>query len=225
MNILIKYPSKGRPDLFKQTSKKFIDKLSGKHNVKFLFSLDIDDRTMNNGEMIEFMKSLPIRKKINFRNNKSKVDAINADLDDEEFDILIYIQDDLTPTYDGYDDLIVSQFEKSEYGLDCMLHFQTPRWSDSLDIYCVLGKKYYDRFGYVYHPSYKSLFCDDEYTEVSKILKRNVFIRGIDPFNHNHGLIQGDEVEMKNRSHGDHDWALLQKRRENNFDIILDSNY
>ncbi len=224
MNILIKYPSRGRPELFKQTTQKFIDKLSAKHDVKFVFSLDIDDKTMNNSEIIEFMMSLPIKKKINFRNNKSKVDAINTDLDDEKFDILIYIQDDLTPIIHGYDDLIANQFEKSEYGLDCMIHFQTPRWSDSLDIYCVMGKRYYDRFGYVYHPSYKALFCDDEYTEVSKLLGRNVFVPGIDPFHHNHGLIQGDEVEMTNRSHGNEDWALLQQRRENNFYLDLSSN-
>ena len=30
----------------------------------------------------------------------------------------------------------------------------------------VIGRKLYDRFGYIYHPAYKSEWCDNEQTEV-----------------------------------------------------------
>ena len=221
MKILIKYPSRGRPELFKETSKKFIDKLSGKHEVKFVFSFDTDDVKMNNFNVISYVQSLPVEKKINFSENQNKVQAINADLDGEEFDILVLIQDDLIPIIDGYDDLIAQFFQNSEFGTDCMLHFQTARWADGLDIYCIMGKKYYERFNYIYYPEYKGLFCDNEYTEVSKLLNRNIFISGVDPFLHNH--IEGDETELKNRSYGRDDWELLESRKKINYGIIVDN--
>jgi hypothetical protein len=31
-----------------------------------------------------------------------------------------------------------------------------------------MGRKYYKRDGYVYHPAYKSLFCDNEATQVAR---------------------------------------------------------
>jgi hypothetical protein len=41
---------------------------------------------------------------------------------------------------------------------------------------CILGKKYYDRFGYIYHPSYKSFWCDNEFTDVANELGKQTFI-------------------------------------------------
>jgi len=39
-----------------------------------------------------------------------------------------------------------------------------------------MGKKYYDRFGYIYHPSYISLWCDNEFTDVANMLKKQKYI-------------------------------------------------
>jgi hypothetical protein len=36
----------------------------------------------------------------------------------------------------------------------------------ALNTISVLGRKMYDSFGYIYHPSYKSLYCDTEFTDL-----------------------------------------------------------
>jgi hypothetical protein len=35
-----------------------------------------------------------------------------------------------------------------------------------------MGKKYFERFGFLYEPSYHSLFCDNEFTDISVRLNK-----------------------------------------------------
>jgi len=39
-----------------------------------------------------------------------------------------------------------------------------------------MGKAYFDRFGFLYNPVYKSFFCDNEFTDVSTKLEKQTFI-------------------------------------------------
>jgi hypothetical protein len=39
---------------------------------------------------------------------------------------------------------------------------------DKLNTLCVFGRTMYNSFGYIYHPDYKSLFCDTELTDLCK---------------------------------------------------------
>jgi hypothetical protein len=40
---------------------------------------------------------------------------------------------------------------------------------DKLNTLCIFGRKMYESFGYIYHPSYKSLFCDTELTDRCRV--------------------------------------------------------
>lgn len=219
MKILIKFPSRGRPSQFKNVLKKYLENLSGKHQVRFVFSFDLDDTSMNNQDVRDYLNGLNIDHKANYGNNKNKIQAINADLENEKFDVLILASDDMIPTINGYDDEIVKRFESSGLGLDCMLHTHSTRWSYQLDIGCIMGWHYYKRFNYIYHPSYKSIFVDIEYTEVSKILNRNVFTNEFTPFYHD--WKGGDATEIKNFEFNNQDYRTFEERRKKNYDLPL----
>ena len=193
MNILIKFPSRGRPEKFKSTLLNHLRHLSGKHKIKFVFSFDEDDATMNNDDIRQFLKNLKIDYKVYYGKSKNKIEAINADMNHKRFDILILIADD-------------------------MIHFNTSMWADILDIWCIMGKKYYDRFKYIYNPEYKTINCDNEYTEVATMLNRRIFSE-IMPFQHHHQT--GDDTEARNWYFNNEDGVTYHRRKEKNFYINL----
>lgn len=217
--FLFKFPCRGRPEKFMSTLSKHVKSLSNKNEYKFIFSFDEDDTKMNNPEILNFLSELKINYEVNFDNNKNKIQAINANLENQIFDILVLIADDMLPNYENYDDIICNIFETSENGLDCVVHFNTARWSNTLDIWCVMGKEYYNRFGYIYHPDYKSIFCDNEYTEVSKILNKNIFSE-ICLFEHDHQT--GDDTEVRNWHFNNEDWCVYENRKKNKFFLSVD---
>lgn len=220
MKFLFKFPSRGRPELFMQTLSKHIEFLSGNHEYQFIFTFDNDDTKMNNIDIINFLDNLKIRYQAFYGDSKNKIEAINNDMNEDNFDILVLIADDMIPTLKNYDELICEIFQKSEHNLDSMIHFNTSRWSDILDVWCIMGKQYYDRFKYIYHPDYKSINCDNEYTEVAKILNRRIFSE-ISPFEHMNDLQIGDDTEARNWYFNNEDGITFHKRKENNFDLNL----
>ena len=55
MNILIKFPSRGRPDKFKDTFSTYANLASNLHNIQFVCSFDEDDILMNNIDIKNFL--------------------------------------------------------------------------------------------------------------------------------------------------------------------------
>jgi hypothetical protein len=75
MNILIKFPTRNRPEKFIQIFLKYQHMLSGNHTVKFIVSMDLDDPTMNNDRIRKFLGN---QKNVSYfyGNSKSKIEAI-----------------------------------------------------------------------------------------------------------------------------------------------------
>lgn len=217
MKILIKFPTRGRPNKFKNTLERYIYLSSGQHDLKFVCTFDEDDETMNTAEMRNYLDSLDVNLVYTFGKNKNKIEAINANLEGEEFDILILAADDLVPIVQSYDNIIAEEIKKSPYGLDTSLFFMSTRWTFELDIKCIMGKAYYDRFKYIYHPDYKSLFCDNEYTEVAEILGRQIKIEH-EIIIHDHD--NTDETFMNNQQYGIQDWFTYENRKQMKFNLI-----
>ena len=216
MKILFKFPSRGRPNRFKNIMINHLNHLSYKNEYKFIFTFDEDDEKMNNDDIRNFIKNLNIDYEIFYGNSKTKIEAINKNLENQDFDILILLQDDMIAELKNYDEVICDIFYKSENNLDCVIHFNTSTWSNLLDIWCVMGKKYYDRFNYIYNPNYKSIVADNEYTEVSRLLDKNIFSE-LCPFFHNHN--PNDEIGEKNNEFNSDDYITYVKRKEKNFDL------
>ena len=220
MKILIKFPTRSRPEKFFEVLDKYIELLEEPENTHFLVSCDLDDPSMFNPEVIERLngyRNLVLR----FGMNKNKIEAINADMEGRDFNILLLASDDMIPQQEGYDTVIRQNFKKFFPDTDGVLWFNDGYQGKNLNTLCILGKKYYDRFGYIYHPSYVSLWCDTEFTEVSKILNKVKYIDHL-IIKHEHPVWLGqewDELQKKNDSFNNRDMQNFAKRKENNFEI------
>ena len=209
MKLVIKFPTRSRPHKFKPLLDKYIDFLSGKHDIRFVITMDEDDETMNNDDIKSFIenhKSNGIDIVYHYGQSKTKIEACNADLKGESGDVLLLISDDMVPVERNYDDIIYENYQQvALMTLPC------------------LGWKLYEKFGYVYYPEYKSVYPDNEQTEACilmgklaisrKCIIRHQWVHG--------GHEQADELHQRNESseHYETDGKLYRERKATNFDI------
>jgi hypothetical protein len=170
--LLIKFPTRNRPEKFKKVLQLYIDGLSGKHDVKFVITMDVDDVTMNNDDIKSWLNSLQVNIKYNYGHSKSKIEAVNADLDGESADVLLLASDDMIPQIKNYDDIIFEAFKHTFPDFDGAIKFNDGLRNDDLMTLCVMGWPLYKHFGYIYHPEYTSVYCDNEQTIVLKKMKK-----------------------------------------------------
>ena len=210
-------------------------------NYEFIVSMDLDDSVMNNKEIINYLGN---KKNLNFNysNNKSKIQAINADIPDSDWDILVLVSDDMIPEVIGFDNIIRNKMLELYPDTDGVLWFYDG-WRRDLNTLCILGRKYYERFRYIYHPSYKSFWSDAEFTDVGNILNKQTFIDNI-IIRHLHpdivlydaktrekfknllpeysekGSCGHDKLWKKNSLPGDPDKLVYENRKSRKFDLL-----
>jgi len=174
VKLLFKYPTRARPDLFRQTMEKYVALVSGKQQVRFLISIDDDDPTMRTAEMRSFLHKLYVTHDVQLISGpcSSKVEAVNRDLKRQEFDVLVVISDDMVPVMPAFDEQIANDMVRYFPRMDGALLYEDGIQKPGIDqlpiiTLPVLGRKLYDSWGYVYHPTYISEWCDNEMTDVA----------------------------------------------------------
>lgn len=225
--ILFKYASRSRTQKFFHGLQNILDHLGDKENFCILVSLDKDDTTMNNKEVIthlmQYMKIYENKIVVKYGVSKSKVDAINRDVneikDRFDFDILVNFSDDMVFITKSFDEVIRDKFKQVYADTDGNIYFNDGFVGDRLSTMSIIGRKYYDKFNYIYHPSYYSLWCDNEYTELAKRNQKLSYFTE-DIFRHNHpsnvgGLV--DEQLIKTEGYSDVDRQNYLARQQNNF--------
>lgn len=222
MKILIKFPTRGRPEKFLSTFNLYHNMCSDIENIIFLISIDIDDETMNNDKILNFLVTFK-NTKVVLGNSKSKIDAVNRDIEkfEDDWDIILLASDDMIPQLIGYDDIIRSNMLINYSDGDGILWFNDGFQGNRLNTLCILGKKYYKRFNYIYHPEYKSCWSDNEFMMVGNILKRQTYIDQV-IIKHEHpdwGYGSTDFVHNNNVKDWQHDYSVYIKHLENNFGI------
>lgn len=174
--LLVKFPTRGRPDKFFTVLDRYYHFARRKHLTSFLITCDQDDPTMNNDAVRQRLQDNYKGMTVVFGNSTSKIEAVNADMAHApDYDIILLASDDMVPEEDGYDETISNEMRKNYPDTDGVLWFFDGFRRD-LNTLSILGKKYYERFGYIYHPSYKSFWCDNEFTEVANQLGKQTFI-------------------------------------------------
>jgi len=168
--LVIKFPTRNRPEKFKSVFTRYLTFLSGRNDVRFIITMDEDDPTMNNPEMQQWLSTRAQNAQIEcfYGNSKSKIEACNANLEGVDGDVLLLASDDMMPVQMGYDDIIFSAFQHTFPDFDGAIKFWDglrPK-EDPLMTLTVMGFPLYKQFGYIYNPEYKSLYCDDEQTRV-----------------------------------------------------------
>jgi len=194
--------------------------MKGKH-YEFVISCDEDDQTMNNDIVKNHFKQFP-NLSVHYSKNANKVEAINANMEGRDFDILLLASDDMIPEVPGFDAIIKNTMLSTFPDYDGVLWFYDGFRKD-LNTLCIFGKKYYDRFGYIYNPEYKTWFCDNEFTMVAHMLQRQaqipqVIIRHCHPdiagYGHDKTYQRNNDNEEKSDDH-----RVLLARKEIDFDV------
>lgn len=175
IKLLVKFPTRQRPERFFATLDRYYKYLSGKNQVHFVISCDSDDRSMNNDDVKRKLQAYP-ELTFYYGSSRSKVEAINRDVEKHlDFDILLLASDDMVPEEHGYDEIIADTLRNAFPDMDGVAWFNDGHWGNRLNTLCIMGKAYYSRFGYIYHPSYTSVYCDNEFMEVANLLNRQVY--------------------------------------------------
>jgi len=162
-HILFKLATRSRPQKAKASIDNIIANCNSK-NYTILVSIDTDDETMHDfkydNNNVFIIKGT----------SKNKIDAINRDIHlFEGWKILINTSDDMVFNIRGFDDIIRQDF----LGFyDQVLHYSDGYQKDNLMTMSIMGVDYYNRFEYIYHPDYKSLWCDMESTEVAHLMNK-----------------------------------------------------
>jgi hypothetical protein len=220
MKILYKFASRSRPQKFFETLEN-IRNMAHHDDYTILCSLDVDDPAMKTQEVLEILK-FQRRIRVIWGHSKNKVDAINRNMDTaKDFDILINMSDDMRFIQPGFDLKIIEHFEKYFLDLDGVIHYPDGNVNQLLMTMSIMGKTYFDRFGYIYHPSYTSLFCDNEATDVAKILGKYKFINE-QLFEHLHPAFRKSEMDEQYKhteSFYAIDGAIYKQRQSRNFDL------
>jgi hypothetical protein len=165
--FFFQYPSRGRPGWFKETFTAYLENLSGEHHYRFQVAIDTDDATMNNADMLEWIGD---RASVVIGNHQSKIEACNSALPDPgNFDVVVLISDDMVPFKHGFDDVIHKDFKRYCPDYDGVMRYwdRMRLINEHLVTWTVMGREFFKYYGCLYHPNYRSQWCDNELTDVA----------------------------------------------------------
>jgi len=207
--ILIKFPTRSRHEKAINTINRYLDFAICPENIHIIVSVDEDD----NPEKYTFTDP---RISVKIGNPNGKVAAINRDIPDiSTFDILLLGSDDMIPVVEGYDDIIRTKMYENFPDGDGVIWFNDGFRQSRINTLVICGSKYYQRFGYIYYPEYKSLWCDNEFTDIAKSLGKQVYFDTI-IIKHEHPAnnpnVKSDQLYSLNDTYFSKDRALYMKR-------------
>lgn len=224
--LLIQFPTRERPEKFKKMLQLYLDLMEDRKNTVIYVSCDSDDKSMINFPKSEFGGVVWGR-----ADNHSKVEAINRTFDKSggtiggnwcfnDWEIVLVASDDMTPIVQGYDNIIREEMFKHFPDTDGVLWFYDGFRRD-LNTLTILGRKYYDRFNYIYNPAYQSYYCDNELTDIATILGKQVFVDQciIRHDFHAHVHEPGDALHHKNMRVFGLDGLIYKTRKKLNFEL------
>jgi hypothetical protein len=219
MKLLIKFPTRNRKNKFFKVLKKYQNLCEDLTNTYFLITLDNDDESMSPSEVDQIFRTFK-NVKVIYGNSNSKIHAINRDIElVDDWDIVLLASDDMVPKVKGYDNVIRDKMKENYPDTDGVLWFNDGHQGNKLNTLSILGKKYYDRFGYIYYPEYKSVWSDNEFMMVGNLLGKQTYFDEV-IIEHEHpdwGYGNRDVIHQINSNNENHDKLLFMKRKENNF--------
>jgi hypothetical protein len=182
-----------------------------------MMSIDNDDEvTLSNIELFNGCF-------IDIDSSPNKIHAINRNMDKApKWDIVVVMSDDMACQVKGFDEVIRRGFDVHEFtdqptgiDLDQALWF-FDGWQHNICTLVVMGRTRYEKFGYLYHPDYISLWCDNEWTEVNEPKKFDQIL-----FLHLHpAWKQGEPMDalyQRNEAYFQHDKATYERRKAEGF--------
>lgn len=221
--ILIKLATRSRPNKFVKVLQNVKQMTHG--DYKMIVSADNDDRTMNNPQMLKFIKQYP-KVQMFYGDHCCKIEAINRDVEKvNDWTILVNLSDDFQITTRGWDTILKTRVEQKWPGTtDWFAHFSDGYVHEVLPTISIIGREYYQRDGYIYHPSYRSFSCDAEAWFVALARGRHHYFND-QLFKHNHPannrMLKSDSLYKMNAIYAKDDVSNYFNRLNNDFELNI----
>lgn len=207
MKISLLHPSRSRPEKSFMNSAEWMKK-AGNVEVELIVSLDTDDPKLKTYTDIYGGAAYHIGA------HKSVVEATNYAATQAKGDILVYLSDDFRCP-DNWDELIIKEFEGEKGPLlvkvdDCLQKFEVPVLTIP-----IMNRPLYERLGYFWHPSYKSMFVDEDLYWTARKLHALKLAKHL-KFPHEHpanGKAPNDETYQRSAANWKQGEAAFNKRR------------
>lgn len=177
------HPTRDRPIAALECLYRWFDLCSPFNRLDYILSLDTGDATKY-ADMVKIVQgNLPLQ--VLVRPNATMVEALNKGAELARGDVLVYVSDDFEcpPNWDvciANEVIKAGRTEKDPWVL-----FVFDGNQRIIQTICIMSRAYYKRFGYIYHPAYKSMFVDNEYTDVALKSKQVIHAEHL-LFRHHH---------------------------------------
>ena len=167
MKILLKCPTRSRPNKVLKTLQTYFDYANHPEQIGVALSCDTTDDTMQNIPELRRLLTRFAWSNVYYSDNHTKIEACNANMYEIQWDwdVVVLVSDDMIPRIRGYDDIIRNHMFSRFPDYNGILWFNDGTQGDKLNTLCIYGRTFYQQQGYIYHPDYKSLFCDTELTD------------------------------------------------------------
>ena len=163
--LLIKIPTRERGfDWLKD----YTDNITNP-NTKILLTLDYGDVSVEQARELNI-----IYPNVSFTIgiSNSKIEAVNRDMkvicQGMDWDVILVGSDDMKPIKKGFDQVVLD-FYNEKNSLDFLL-WTSDGYQNRIPTIPIMGRDYYERFKYIYHPNFKSFFCDNFSLDIAKKL-------------------------------------------------------
>jgi len=177
LTISLLHATRGRPAKARAAYDAWMSRASGAHNLEYILSVDVDDKQMvtpKGNELKLIDESWPTT--VNVIGGESRpgpVDAYNRALYASTGDIIVQVHDDIIPPKD-WDAAVVEAF--GDTSRPALLHVDDGTGDkvnpDKPDLLTILvgTRAWFEGAGFFYHPSYPSVYCDDDITAMAQRL-------------------------------------------------------
>jgi hypothetical protein len=167
MKITIVHPSRQRAEYAHKTCKNWLQRAKNADEIEYMLTIDLSDST-SYADAFKGFENYTTH--IIISHNRSAIDAINNAAKYARGNLLIVVSDDFNEPPQDWDEQLLNALEGKEDFIVKTDDGLQP-WIITLPI---MDRKYYDRFGYIYYPEYRHMFCDTEMTHVADLLDRKI---------------------------------------------------
>jgi hypothetical protein len=209
--ISILHPSRSRPSLAYAAASQWTLHIGC--DYEYILSLDEDDPLLYRyAEGFHFQNE---DKKVIINKNQSAIDAINNAAKISKGTILVVMSDDFRcfPNWGHH----IKALTKRTADWILKTNDGIQDWVITLPI---MDRIYYERFGYIYHPSYKHNFCDTEMTCVAELTQCKLVSDMSFLHLNKEGTKIIDAVSRRNDATFNEGKKNFIERKKKNFDLI-----
>ena len=212
MKISLLHPSRHRAATADATIAEWLGRRSGLHPIEYIISIDASDRQIPEYRRVAERHGA----RLIINRNRNSVQACNQAALVATGDLLVMVSDDFGCPSSWDDALVRTLGERRDVAV-----FVDDSCGGRTMTLPIVDRAYYERTGYLLHPDYVHLFCDNDLEEVSRRLGKTIDAKHL-VFPHRHytvGAAPYDPTYHHSGKSWGRDELLFAQRRVRDFDL------